>query len=413
METNATLRRHEDRPLPAGRAIDRPRDASAARLAPRAAEGVVLLVEDDDGDALLVEELLEDASERFELRRARTLTDAVPVASGVDVVVVDLGLPDSMGLGAVQRLRRAAPDVPLVVLTGANDRARGLAALAGGAQDYLVKGEVDGAMLGRSIRYAVERARAESAGRRLLLAEQRHAENERLARGLLPRLEVGGRGVGTATRYLPGGKDALLGGDFFDAVQRPDGTVRAVIGDVCGHGPAEAAIGVALRIAWRTMVLADAPPDEVLGGVDEVLRAERDRAATFATVCDVTLCARQQVATLRLHGHPPPLLVVPTVRLIEADAVSPPLGIVQHVPAQPVAVRLAERWAMLLTTDGLHEVRVGADRLGLERLVELAAAVDGWRDAPDAALAALLDAVAEQGGTSFSDDVAMLWLGAQ
>ena len=48
-----------------------------------------------------------------------------------------------------------------------------------------------------------------------------------------------------------------------------------------------------------------------------------------------------------------------------------------------------------------------------ERLVELAAAVDGWRDAPDAALAALLDAVAEQGGTSFSDDVAMLWLGAQ
>jgi serine phosphatase RsbU (regulator of sigma subunit) len=396
----------------------------------------VLLVEDDDADAILVEELLVDAGDPFDVVRARTLREALPLLGLVDGVLADLGLPDAMGLGAVEQLRRAAPDLPLVVLTGTNDRARGLAALAAGAQDYLVKGEVDGPALGRAVRYAVQRRRTESNARRLLLVEQRQAENDRLARGLLPRLSVAGRGVGTATRYLPGGEDALLGGDFFDAVQLPDGSVRAVIGDVCGHGPDEAAVGVALRIAWRTMVLAGAEPAEVLRAVDEMLRHESTEPALFTTVCDVTIAPASAIApstaippaaaagasagsepaewavTVRLHGHQPPLLVGPEVRFLDEGPPSPPLGVLTYTPAAPFQVPLGRRWAMLLATDGLHEARTERGRLGLTGLADLVAQIPQWHAEPDAALARLLHEVIDSNGGSLTDDVALLWLGS-
>src|SRR3546814_8090272 len=88
-----------------------------------------------------------------------------------------------------------------------------------------------------------------------------------------------------ASRYRPGAGSAVLGGDFFDTVETEDGSIRMVIGDVSGHGPEEAALGVCLRIAWRTLVLAGRPDDEVLPGLDAVLRAER-QADHFCPVCD-------------------------------------------------------------------------------------------------------------------------------
>ena len=372
----------------------------------------MLLVEDDDGDALLVQALLIDAGEPIELVRARSLREAEPLLAGVQCALVDLGLPDAIGLSAVQRLRRAAPDVALVVLTGSNDRARGLAALAAGAEDYLVKGEVGGAVLAQEIRYAVERRRAEISARRLLVAEQRQAENIRLARGLLPRLTVSGRGVETATKYLPGGRDALLGGDFFDALQLQDGTVRAVIGDVCGHGPDEAAVGVALRIAWRTLVLSGMDPAEVLRGVAEVLRHENDDPASFTTVCDLTIAADGRKAVVRLHGHPPPLTLVPKVQWLDNARPSPPLGCVPYEPSDPFEFALDRTWAMVLTTDGLHEARSGTGRLGLNAVAELAAGIEGWIDDPDGALAELLRRVSDINGGVLEDDVALLWLGS-
>ncbi|HEY8545555.1 MAG TPA: response regulator, partial [Acidimicrobiales bacterium] len=211
----------------------------------------LLLVEDDDGDALLVEELLRDSGESYEIERARSIATAMPLVGDADCALVDLGLPDAAGLSALKDLRDHAPEVAIVVLTGLVDKARGLEAVAAGAQDYLIKGRVDGEGLARAVRYAIERRRAELDARRLLTAAHREAENARLARGLLPLLDVDGP-VAVATRYRPGA-DALLGGDFYDALVTPDGHLRAVVGDVCGHGPAEAALGVALRIAWRTL----------------------------------------------------------------------------------------------------------------------------------------------------------------
>jgi PAS domain-containing protein len=85
------------------------------------------------------------------------------VEGGIDVVLLDLGLPDSRGLETLNRAHTQAPEVPIVVLTGLADETVGVKAVQEGAQDYLVKGQVDGDVLVRAIRYGIERKRAEKA----------------------------------------------------------------------------------------------------------------------------------------------------------------------------------------------------------------------------------------------------------
>jgi signal transduction histidine kinase len=132
----------------------------------------ILLVEDDDADARLVRELLTDAAgSRFELARVSTLADAIDqCARGQpDVVLLDLHLPDARGLAGFEHLQRHVEDVPLIVLTGLTDEAVAEYAVAHGAQDYLLKGELDPRALWRAIRYALDRYRIIREMRGLLL----------------------------------------------------------------------------------------------------------------------------------------------------------------------------------------------------------------------------------------------------
>src|SRR5215469_4732796 len=112
----------------------------------------VLLIDDDDGDALLVNELLLDAGEPFGMSRARSMAEARAVLTDETCVLLDLELPDSRGLEGVQRLQEFRPDLAVVVLTGIADEHLGEQAVAAGAQDYLVKGQVDGYLLQRVVR---------------------------------------------------------------------------------------------------------------------------------------------------------------------------------------------------------------------------------------------------------------------
>ncbi len=119
----------------------------------------ILLVEDDPTDALLAEEALQ--GDRFCLQVSRRLEDAVRLSRGrpFDVILLDLGLPDSQGLATLQALRAGNPQVPVIlVLTGRDDEELALRAIQEGAQDYLVKGELQGGSLRRAVRYAVERS---------------------------------------------------------------------------------------------------------------------------------------------------------------------------------------------------------------------------------------------------------------
>jgi two-component system cell cycle sensor histidine kinase/response regulator CckA len=126
----------------------------------------VLLVEDNPADARLLQEALTSAhQEEFRLVRVETLCEALRrlADGGIDVVLLDLSLPDGHGLETVVRTHTAAPGLPIVVLTGLEDEALAIRAVREGAQDYLVKGQVDGDVLARAMRYAVERKRSEEA----------------------------------------------------------------------------------------------------------------------------------------------------------------------------------------------------------------------------------------------------------
>jgi diguanylate cyclase (GGDEF)-like protein len=124
----------------------------------------LLLVEDNPGDAVLVREMLRSAlDDDFELVHARDLTAACREVTAAETacVLLDLSLPDADGIEAVTRMQTAAPDVPIVVLTVFDDQRLALSAVQQGAQDYLIKGRVDDHLISRSIRYAIERKRAD------------------------------------------------------------------------------------------------------------------------------------------------------------------------------------------------------------------------------------------------------------
>ena len=269
----------------------------------------VLLVEDDDGDAVLVGELLREVGAAVVVRRARSLVQAKNLVSGAACVLLDLGLPDYQGLNGLRQLLQLEPEAAIVVLTGESSEHLGEQAVRAGAQDYLVKGEVAGHMLNRVIRYAVERRRAEEAQRALHVAQILAQENARLERGLLPSPLLTDTRLSVSARCLPGGKQHLLGGDFYDVVETSDGWVHALIGDVCGRGPAEAALGVCLRVAWRTLVLAGRPAEEILSTLSELLEHERQDDTMFATLCMISVHPDRTSGWIRMAGHLPPLLV--------------------------------------------------------------------------------------------------------
>ena len=103
--------------------------------------------------------------------------------------------------------------------------------------------------------------------------------------------------------------------------------MHALIGDVCGRGPAEAALGVCLRVAWRTLVLAVRPADEILATLNELLEHEREDDTMFATMCMVSVAPERNTGWVRMAGHLPPLLVTRGgVREVHTPT-APPLGL--------------------------------------------------------------------------------------
>lgn len=379
----------------------------------------VLLVEDDDGDALLVEETLRDSGLVVRLTRARSLAEARRELRGehgspAQCVLLDLHLPDAQGLDVVGQVLAESPRAAVVVLTGLAEEGVGLSAVAAGAQDYLIKGVFEPTVLARSVRYAVQRRQIEQAAMALEASRMRAQENARLERGLLPSPLLHGAGVQVVSRYEPSRSLGLLSGDFYDVVEAADGTVHAVIGDVSGHGPDEAALGVCLRVAWRSFTLAGVTGAGVCELMQKVLVAERTGAEIFATVTTVELPPGMTKAKIVRAGHPPLLLRDPGgVRLVET-AVGPALGLLPDGLChwREDHLDLPAAGGLALFTDGLFEGRVSTDgrRLGEDGLLALAARYTG-RPAEEFVTAVISETrtlSADHGG--HSDDVALLHL---
>jgi DNA-binding response OmpR family regulator len=372
----------------------------------------LLLIEDDHADAVLVQELIADSVAEIRVAWAPSMAHAEGVLARErpDCVLLDLHLPDATGFDGIARIAERDATLPIVVLTGLNDEQFGVSAVASGAQDYLVKGRVEPDVLRRTLLYAIERKRAELIAVDLQASDLRAQENARLERGLLPSpLLLEGSEVSVVTRYRPSRTNALLGGDFYDVVQTPDRTVHIVIGDVAGHGPDEAALGVALRIAWRTLTLAGVHGDAAMRQLERILHAEGPGRGIFATMLSLAVGPDSpQVITVRA-GHPGMLVHGPGT----VDWVEPPAGPALGWGADgwpQYAMELPEGGGLVLLTDGLFEAHSGrgAERLGENGLLELAR--------PLASLPgpAFVDALIDQAEAraqahgGFSDDVAVV-----
>jgi serine phosphatase RsbU (regulator of sigma subunit) len=380
----------------------------------------LLLVEDDAADMMLVEELLADSGVRATLTWARSLAEAKERLRHDGVpgcILLDLHLSDAQGLEAVTEMLAAAPAAPIVVLTGLAEEDAGLAAVAAGAQDYLIKGQAEPHAFGRAIRYAAQRKQVEQASAALQVSAVRAEENARLERGLLPTPLVRSDGIEVLARNRPGREQSLLGGDFYDVVETADGTVHAVIGDVAGHGPAEAATGVCLRVAWRSLVLAGTPAPALVSLLEQMLVAEREGERVFATLSYLVFPPDRRSVRILRAGHPGLLLRTPGgIELVEG-AVGPALGLVTGHGWQAEEMPLPPGASLVLFTDGLFEGRTGpgSERLGEEGLLAMARELAARPAAAfvDGLIERIETATAPYGG--LADDVAVVhlrWRGA-
>ncbi|WP_017536332.1 PP2C family protein-serine/threonine phosphatase [Nocardiopsis alba] len=367
----------------------------------------VLLIEDDPGDAFLAEELLADTALTTHITWVSTLKAArAHLTDFRGCVLLDLNLPDGHGLDLLREVLDTAPSAAVVVFTGLDDEHEGIAA---GAQDYLVKGQVDGSLLARSLRYSLERRRADENARQLREARMRARENMRLERGLLPQVLLDSSPLSHRAYYRPGRKRALVGGDFYDAVEK-DGTTHVIIGDVSGHGPDEAALGVSLRIAWRTLVMSGISEERVLPNLEELLATERAQEEMYATLCMTSLDTGSDRARVRSLGHPPPMIVKGGVAEEIQAVPQPPLGVFPVDQDEFTEVVLPRGVSLLFYTDGLVDAYDGGPpaRLEVAGLRRLVNGVLGQGVALNNLPEHLVDEAERSNGGPLQDDVAML-----
>ena len=120
----------------------------------------ILLVEDNPGDARLLQEIFKEGkTAKFEIVLVDKISEAIRTLTekDFDVILLDLSLPDSKGIDTFRKISKEKPQIPVVLLTGLDDEALAVKLVQEGAQDYLVKGQINNKILLRSVRYAVER----------------------------------------------------------------------------------------------------------------------------------------------------------------------------------------------------------------------------------------------------------------
>lgn len=219
---------------------------------------------------------------------------------------------------------------------------------------------------GDQVALALEQARSRAA------LEEVQALGEALQTGLLPSPSLRDHRLSVTERYRPTEQRILLGGDFYDVVERHDGTIGFVVGDVTGHGPGPAAVGTALRAAWRALVLTAPDPASWLDGLKAAHASYDTGMEVLATACTGLIDLDRSSVVLVGAGHPAPMLIdAGGVRAAELPPATP-IGVEPPgTPITTVRLDLVGRWRLLLYTDGVIDVRTGrrsSDRIGEDGL---------------------------------------------
>jgi PAS domain S-box-containing protein len=231
--------------------------------------------------------------------------------------------------------------------------------------------------------------------------EREHTIAETLQRSLLPERLPRIEGLEIAARYLPAGHGAAVGGDWYDALERADGRVALVVGDVVGHGLRAAAIMGQLRNAFRAYGLAEISPAEVMARVNRLVMSGEDDA--MATALYLVLDRETGDVSFASAGHPPPLVLSSDGATFLEGGRSVPVGAAEPGIFREATAVLPPGASLLLYTDGLVERRGAPLEDGLGKLATAARRGDGGLEGLcDSVLAGVL------GQRVPTDDVALL-----
>ena len=327
----------------------------------------ILLVEDDPDDVWVMRNLLGDRWDGpFDLVHVELLSVGVERCRDgrFDVVLLDLSLPDSQGLETFFSMHGHAGGVPIVVLSGYDDEATAVKAVQAGAQDYLVKGQVDDNLLVRSIRYAIERSRRHLAEEALRDASEEFRVAKEIQQRLYPTQSPVLPGFDIAGALFPAKATA---GDYFDYVPMLDGCLGVVVGDVSSHGMGPALLMSETRACLRALALASGDVGEILTRMNHMLTADTDDFY-FVTLALARIDPRTRELVYGSAGQRS-YLMHPDENVTVLDSTSLPLGVNAEtiVPAlEPLKLLAGD--ILILFTDGVveaestHRVRFGVGR---------------------------------------------------
>jgi serine phosphatase RsbU (regulator of sigma subunit) len=354
----------------------------------------VLLVEDNPGDVRLFRELVrESGGLGFSIEVLGRLAEAVTrLARGdIGLVLLDLSLPDSQGIGTFQRLHTAEPTIPIIVLSGLSNEDVAMQAVHEGAQDYLVKGAGDGQLLVRAMRYAVERSSAaRQLGRYAEDLRRKNAQMEAdiaMARELqlcfLPQQypafppRAGAASVlRFAHRYRPA---AAVGGDFFTVFPVGALTAGLFICDVMGHGLRAALLTAVLRGFMEELKSGAMDPRSFLAGVNRSFHSILRRTDETILATGFYLVADATVGHVRFAsaGHPSPIRLVRATGAVQplrerSTPQGPALGLFADAAYPEMRALFSPGDVIFFFTDGLYEaISSSGEEFGLERLREI------------------------------------------
>jgi sigma-B regulation protein RsbU (phosphoserine phosphatase) len=376
----------------------------------------VLLVEDEPGDAKLVEFALRTSSApTFVVSHVVSLAAAIRHVQGeaeVDVILLDLSLPDSSGISTVSRMQAAAPRTPIVIMTGMDDPRFASFALEAGAQDYLIKSDDPEKTVGRAIRYAITRMAGQIERQELLerIAEQqrRLVEEVTSARAmqfdLLPRPErVDARlaelGLEVESFFEP---SSGIGGDLWGCLDCGDGRMSFYNFDFTGHG-----IGAALNVFRLHALISDhwdpkLKPGFMLELLGLALRGLLGRGQ-FATMFLCTVdCAKGELEWASA-GAPAPLIIRDGgFRFLDAHGV--PLGLSRQPDYSDNVEPFPPGTSLFLYSDAITDSpAVNGEMFGEAGLVHLVGEL--LAEQGDVRVDSLLDGLFERLKTPIDDDL--------
>jgi phosphoserine phosphatase RsbU/P len=336
----------------------------------------VLLIEGNDADAVLVEKLLREGASLFELVRADCLSAGLARLGegGIDAVLLDLSLPDSEGLDTLERARASSAATPIVVLTERDDRAIGKRAVRHGAQDFLVKGQFESNLLGRSLRFAIERKRRQRAEGIVEANELKLEMAREIQQALLPVRdpELAGFDISGASLATE-----AVGGDYFDYISLPRGCLGIAVGDATGHGVGAALMITQTQAYLRALALTHDGADEILTLANRAL-ADGFQQSRFVTLCLARLDSRGPSFTYSSAGHPEGYHLGRGGELKGRLASNNlPLGLVPSETfheSPPIVFEPGD--LVLLFTDGVLETKgVDGESFGSQRVLDMVRAV--------------------------------------